>query len=131
MFKIQKLDKISSRGLELMPSDSYENATELINPDAILIRSAKIHEMKLPDSLKAIARAGAGVNNIPIDTCSEKGIVVFNTPGANANGVKELVLMAMIMASRNAFQGITWAKNLKGTGDEVPKLVNLTLLDQR
>ena len=123
MYKIQKLNKISPQGLALLPGEQYEYATEIVNPDAILVRSANMHEMELPGSLKAIARAGAGVNNIPIDNCSEKGVVVFNTPGANANGVKELVLMGLFMSSRKIFSGITWAKTLIGKGDEVPKLI--------
>ena len=123
MYKIQKLNKISPKGLELFPSDQYEYATDIVNPDAILVRSAAMHDLDLPESLKAVARAGAGVNNIPIEKCAEKGIIVFNTPGANANGVKELVLMGLFMASRKVYDGITWAKGLKGKGDEVPKLI--------
>lgn len=123
MFKVQKLNKISPIGLSLFPTEIYEYATDIGNPDAILVRSAAMHDMDLPESLKAIARAGAGVNNIPIEKCSEKGIVVFNTPGANANGVKELVLMGLILSSRKTYEGISWAKGLVGKGDEVPKLI--------
>lgn len=123
MFKIQKLNKISQKGLDLLPGDKYEHATEMINPDAILVRSYKMHDMELPENLKAIARAGAGVNNIPLDKCSERGIVVFNTPGANANGVKELVVLGLLLSSRKVVQGITWIKSLIGKGAEVPKLV--------
>jgi D-3-phosphoglycerate dehydrogenase len=123
MFKIQKLNKISPKGLERMPGELYEHATELINPDAMLVRSADMHSMELPDSLLAIARAGAGVNNIPIEKCSQKGIPVFNTPGANANAVKELVLMALIVSSRKVTDGILWVKRLAGKGDEVPKAI--------
>ncbi|MBD3419554.1 MAG: 3-phosphoglycerate dehydrogenase [Chitinivibrionales bacterium] len=123
MLKIQTLNKISSAGLDLLPRDEYDVASELLNPDAILVRSAKMHDMKLATSLKAIARAGAGVNNIPVDACSQKGIVVFNTPGANANGVKELAIAGMIISSRNIIDGAAWAKTLSGKGDEVPKLV--------
>ena len=123
MYKIQKLNKISSKGLERFPSDLYEHATEIVNPDAILVRSADMLAMDLPESLLAVARAGAGVNNIPIEKCSLRGIPVFNTPGANANAVKELVLLAFIISSRRVFDGITWAKNLAGKGDEVPKLI--------
>jgi len=123
MFSIQTLNKISSRGLELLPRDNYEIATELSNPDAILVRSFNMHEMEFNPSLKAIARAGAGVNNIPIDKCTEKGIVVFNTPGANANAVKELVLASLFLSSRKIFGGITWTQSLKGKGDEISKLV--------
>lgn len=123
MFKIQKLNKISPDGLKRFPADLYEHATDIVNPDAILVRSADMHSMELPQSLLAIARAGAGVNNIPIDTCSQRGIVVFNTPGANANAVKELVILGMLIASRKVYDGITWAKSLAGKGDEVPKLI--------
>jgi D-3-phosphoglycerate dehydrogenase len=103
--------------------DHYEIASEFNAPDAILVRSAKMHEMDLPSSLKTIARAGAGVNNIPLDVCTEKGVVVFNTPGANANAVKELVIASMLLSSRNLVQGVNWAKTLIGQGDEVGKLV--------
>jgi D-3-phosphoglycerate dehydrogenase len=123
MFKIQKLNKISPEGVKRFPTDMYEHATEIVNPDAILVRSADMLTMDLPPSLLAIARAGAGVNNIPIEKCSQKGIVVFNTPGANANAVKELVLLGMLMASRKVYDGIVWAKGLAGKGDEVPKLI--------
>lgn len=123
MFKIQTLNKISSAGLSLMPYEEYEKASEILNPDAILVRSYKMHDMELPESLLAIGRAGAGVNNIPVDKCSEKGIVVFNTPGANANAVKELVLTSLFLSSRNIEGGISWAKTLIGKGEEVPKLV--------
>jgi D-3-phosphoglycerate dehydrogenase len=123
MFKIQTLNKISSAGLSLLPYDTYESASEISNPDAILVRSFKMHDMELPDSLLAVGRAGAGVNNIPVEKCSEKGIVVFNTPGANANAVKELVLTSLFISSRDIVGGIEWAKNLIGQGDEVPKLI--------
>ncbi|MFW5886462.1 MAG: phosphoglycerate dehydrogenase [Bacteroidota bacterium] len=123
MYKIQTLNKISSRGLEQLPREDYDVATELNNPDAILVRSADMHNLDLGNNLKAIARAGAGVNNIPISKCTEKGIIVFNTPGANANGVKELVIAAMLLASRNIVSAVEWCKTLKGKGDEVPKLV--------
>lgn len=123
MFKIQTLNNISEKGLELLPKDTYEVANDCANPEGILVRSAKMHGMEFPPSLKAIARAGAGVNNIPVDECSEKGIVVFNTPGANANGVKELVLAGLLLSSRKIVEGIQWTKSLKGKGDEVPKLV--------
>lgn len=123
MYKIQKLNKISPAGLSRFPGDEYEYATDILNPDAILVRSASMHEIELPESLMAVARAGAGVNNIPVKKCSEKGIVVFNTPGANANGVKELVLMGLLVSSRKILRGINWVKSIKGRGDEVPKLV--------
>ncbi|HOV63447.1 MAG TPA: phosphoglycerate dehydrogenase [Spirochaetia bacterium] len=123
MYTIQTMDRISPKGLEILPREKFEIASEMTNPDAILIRSKKILDMELPDNLKAIARAGAGVNNIPIDRCSEKGIVVFNTPGANANSVKELALAGLLLSSRKIFEAMTWAKTLIGKGDEVPKLI--------
>ena len=123
MFKIQTLNKISPKGLEILPRENYEVASETLNPDAILVRSFKMLKMEIPTSVKAIARAGAGVNNIPIDKCTEKGVVVFNTPGANANGVKELVLTGLFLSSRKIFEGMAWAKELVGKGEEVPKLI--------
>ncbi|MBN1578376.1 MAG: phosphoglycerate dehydrogenase [Chitinispirillaceae bacterium] len=123
MYKLQTLNKISPVGLDIALHDGYEAASEILNPDAILVRSANMLEMTIPDSVKAIARAGAGVNNIPIDKCANRGIVVFNTPGANANGVKELTLAGMLLASRRLVPGILWGKTLIGKGDEVPKLI--------
>ena len=122
MYNIQTLNKISAAGLSKL-GDNYAVADDCAAPDAILVRSAAMHDMELPESLLAIARAGAGVNNIPLDKCSEKGIVVFNTPGANANAVKELVLTAMLISSRDVVGGIEWAKTLKGNGDAVGKMV--------
>ncbi|MCH9739382.1 MAG: phosphoglycerate dehydrogenase [Epsilonproteobacteria bacterium] len=123
MLKIQTLNQISSRGLDLFPRDGYEVASEFSSPDAVVLRSFKMHDMELPSTLKAIARAGAGVNNIPIDKCTEKGIVVFNTPGANANAVKELVLTGMLLAARDVVGGIEWVQSIKDEGDNVSKLV--------
>jgi D-3-phosphoglycerate dehydrogenase len=123
MFKIQTLNKISTVGLEIFPRDNYEIASELMHPDAVLVRSADMHETQFAETVKAIARAGAGVNNIPIDKCSEKGIVVMNTPGANANSVKELAIAGLLLSSRRLVPGIVWAKGLVGKGDEVPKLI--------
>ncbi len=123
MFKIQTLNKIDPNGLSLFPLNKYEIASEIPNPDAIVLRSFKMHDMELSPSLKAVARAGAGVNNIPVDKCTEKGIVVFNTPGANANGVKELVIAGLLLSSRDITDAVTWAKSLIGKGDEVPALV--------
>ncbi len=123
MFKVQTLNKIATTGLDLLPRGDYEISTEMTSPNAILLRSYKMHDMELPESLEGIGRAGAGVNNIPIDKCSEKGIVVFNTPGANANGVKEMVLAGLFMASRDITGGIKWANSLQGEGDMVSKLV--------
>lgn len=123
MYKIQTLNKISSTGLEIFPRESYEIASEILNPDALLVRSASLHDMEIPPTVKAIARAGAGVNNIPVEKCAERGIVVFNTPGANANGVKELVIAGLLLSSRKVIPGIIWAKSLIGKGDEVPRLI--------
>jgi D-3-phosphoglycerate dehydrogenase len=123
MYKIQTLNKIDPEGLKIFDLDNYEIASEFSSPDAIIVRSQAMHEMNLPASLLAIARAGAGVNNIPIEKCTEKGIVVYNTPGANAHAVKEIVLAAMFLASRDITGAIEWAKTLKGKGEEVPGLV--------
>ncbi len=123
MYKIQTLNKISPKGLELFPRDKYEVASEIINPDAIIVRSFNMHDMQFPENLLAIARAGAGVNNIPVEKCSKLGIAVFNTPGANANSVKELVIAGLLLCSRKIVQGINWAKTLIGKGNEVPKLI--------
>ncbi len=123
MFKIQTLNKIDPIGLKNFPLDQYEIASEFQNPDAIIVRSQAMHDMELPSSLKAIARAGAGVNNIPIEKCTNKGVVVFNTPGANAHAVKELVIAGLLLSSRGIAQSIEWAKTLIGKGDEVPALV--------
>ena len=109
MFKYHCLNPISSVGLENF-SDQYCKTENLAEADGILVRSAAMHDMELPENLVAIARAGAGVNNIPLDKCAEKGIVVFNTPGANANGVKELVIAGMLLASRDVSGGIEWVK---------------------
>ena len=122
MFKIQTLNKISAQGLAQLPLDDYETASELLNPDAILLRSADMHSMEVPESVKAIARAGAGTNNIPIPAMTERGIVVFNTPGANANAVRELVLLALLMASRPVIKAADWVQGLAGKGSEIPDL---------
>lgn len=122
-YKIQTFDKIASEGLKRFPMDSYEVASEFTTPDALLLRSYALHNYPFPKSVKAIARAGAGVNNIPVHQCTEQGIVVFNTPGANANAVKELVLASLFMSSRKIYQGIAWSQSLKGKGEDVPKLV--------
>jgi len=123
MYKIQTLNKIDPKGLENFPAGRYEIADNMANPDAIVLRSFKMFDMELPSSLKAVARAGAGVNNIPIEKCTEKGIVVFNTPGANANGVKELVIAGLLLSSRDIAEGIGWAKTLIGQGSQVPALI--------
>lgn len=123
MFRIKKLNSISHVVYEYLIPDKYEVSEEIENYDAILVRSAKCHDIDMPESLLAIARAGAGVNNIPVEECAKKGIVVFNTPGANANGVKELVLAGMLIASRQIIEANEWVKTLKGKGDEVLSLV--------
>lgn len=107
MFQYKCLNPISQTGLGLF-SEEYKQTEELNDADAVLVRSAKMHDMELPENVKVIARAGAGVNNIPVEQCAENGIVVFNTPGANANGVKELVLAGMLLASRDIVGGIEW-----------------------
>ena len=111
MFKIQTLNAIDPKGLSLLTLGDYEIASEIIRPDAIVLRSHSMHDMEFPSSLKAVARAGAGVNNIPVDKCTEKGIVVFNTPGANANGVKEMVIAGLMLASRDIIDGAIWVKS--------------------
>lgn len=123
MFKIMTLNKISPVGLRELPLELYEVSSEILHPDAIIVRSYDLNKMELPESLKAIARAGVGVNNIPVKKCTERGIVVFNTPGANANSVKELVLAGLFLSSRKIVQGINWAKTLVGKGDEVPMII--------
>ena len=122
MFKIKTYNKISKSGLEVF-DDKYTIGDEVENADGAIVRSAALHDEVFPESLQAIARAGAGTNNIPIDKCSEQGIVVFNTPGANANAVKELVIAGLLLSSRRVVSGIEWAKTLKGEGDAVGKLV--------
>ncbi len=123
MYKLQTLNKISANGLDRLPRDSYETASEILNPDGVLVRSANMLEMETPASVKAIARAGAGYNNIPVEKCTDRGVVVFNTPGANANAVKELVLLGMLISSRRVFDGMVWAKGLVGKGEDVPKII--------
>ena len=123
MFQIQTMNKISPAGLDQFDRAKYTWGDEMTAPDAIIVRSAALHDMEFPASLKAIARAGAGVNNIPVDRCTEQGIVVFNTPGANANAVKEMVILALLMSSRKVAASMDWIKTLKGNGAEVSKLV--------
>ena len=121
MFNILTLNKIAKCGLDQL-NDNYKITDDAnVDADGIILRSFKMHDMELPESLKAVARAGAGTNNIPIDKCSEKGIVVFNTPGANANAVKEVVIAGMLLASRDVIGGVAWANTL--TGDDVDKQV--------
>ena len=123
MFHIQTLNKISPVGLNKFDPANYTVDAPETTPDAIMVRSASMHDMEMPESLLAIARAGAGVNNIPVADCAQKGIVVFNTPGANANAVKELVLCGMLLASRKVTRAIDWCKTIKDEGDNVPKTV--------
>ena len=112
MFKINCLNPIANVGMNLL-TESYEKVNGCTDATALLVRSASIHDMELPSCLEAIARAGAGVNNIPLDKCTESGVVVFNTPGANANGVKEIIIAALLMISRNLIEGINWVKSVK------------------
>ena len=122
MYKILCLNKNSPVGTKRL-GEAYTFSPEMENPDGILVRSASMHERELEENLLAIARAGAGVNNIPLAKCTEQGIVVFNTPGANANAVKELVLAALFLTSRKVIPAIDWVKTLKGQGDQVEKLI--------
>lgn len=112
---IQLLNKIAAVGTDKLDKSLYTVGADVQNPDAIMVRSAAMHDMEFGKELKAIARAGAGVNNIPVDRCAKEGIVVFNTPGANANGVKELAICALLLASRNIVGGVKWAESLQGT----------------
>ena len=123
MFRIQTMNKISPLGLDMFPRDKFEVASEIPNPDAILVRSADLHGIEIPSSVLAIARAGAGYNNIPVHNCSDRGIAVFNTPGGNANAVKELVLAALLLSSRNITGGINWVSSIADRADEIPELV--------
>lgn len=123
MFQIKTLNKISAAGLSKFDPEKYTCSDTVENPDAIMVRSASMHDMALPASLLAIARAGAGVNNIPVADCAQKGIAVFNTPGANANAVKELVLCGMLLSSRKVVRAIEWCKTIKDEGDNVGKTV--------
>jgi D-3-phosphoglycerate dehydrogenase len=122
-YKITTLNNISDKGISLLPADQYSISDDVSSPDAILLRSYKMHEMEIPDSLAAVGRAGAGVNNIPVDKMSEKGVVVFNAPGANANAVKELVIAGMLMACRNLMPAYEFANGLEGADDEIQKQV--------
>jgi D-3-phosphoglycerate dehydrogenase len=123
MFKILTLNNISVKGLERLPRERYEIASEISHPDAVLVRSAKMHDMEIPATVKAIGRAGAGVNNIPVAKMTERGVPVFNAPGANANAVKELVLAGMLMAARNIGPAWAFARGLSGTDEHIHKAV--------
>lgn len=122
MYKILTLNNISVKGLERLPRDRYEISSEIQHPDAILLRSANMHGMEIPRTLKAVGRAGAGVNNIPVEEMNERGIAVFNAPGANANAVKELVVAAMFLAARNICQAWDFARRLTGSDREINEL---------
>ncbi len=122
-FKIQTLNSIAVTGLNRLPRDRYEVASELSRPDAILLRSFKMHDMPLTDSLLAVGRAGAGTNNIPVAKLSKLGIPVFNTPGANANAVKELVIAGLLMAARNVPQALSYVHGLTSSGEELDKAI--------
>jgi D-3-phosphoglycerate dehydrogenase / 2-oxoglutarate reductase len=123
MKTIKTLNNIAESGLKVFNKDHFTIDNESENPDAIVVRSFNMHSIEFGNNVKAIARAGAGVNNIPVEKCTEQGIVVFNTPGANANAVKEMVLTSLMASSRNLFAGIAWTKALEGQGDQIPKLV--------
>jgi len=123
MYKILTLNNISIKGLQRLPRETYEVASEIGHPDAILLRSYKMHDMEIPETVVAIGRAGAGVNNIPVDKMTQRGVPVFNAPGANANAVKELVLTGLLMAARNVPGAMRFAAGLNGSDDEVSKAV--------
>ena len=123
MYNIKLLNKISNVGLSKFDTKESAYSDDMENPDAIMVRSASMHDMEMPESLLAIARAGAGTNNIPVADCANKGIVVFNTPGANANAVKELVVLGMLLSSRKVTKAIDWCKTIKDEGDNVGKTV--------
>src|SRR3954463_12052773 len=123
LFKIQTLNSIAVVGLAPFPRGRYELASGIAEPDAILLRSFKMHDMPIPDSVLCVGRAGAGPNNIPVAKLGKRGIAVFNTPGANANAVKELVIAGLLMAARNLPQAWAFARALKGSGEELDKAV--------
>lgn len=123
MYNIKLLNKISNVGLSKYDTAKYNYGDEVADPDAIMVRSASMHDMTMPETLLAIARAGAGTNNIPVTDCANNGIVVFNTPGANANAVKELVVLGLLLSSRKVTKAIDWCKTIKGEGDNVGKTV--------
>lgn len=123
MYRIKTLNKISSAGLDLLDQTRFQVGGEVENEDGVLVRSAPMHDYVFPEELRAIARAGAGTNNIPIDRCSENGIVVFNTPGANANAVKELLLADLLLASRDLLGGVEWVKRQVEEGVDVSSVV--------
>ena len=119
MYNIKLLNKISNVGLAKFDTKEFAYSDDMENPDAIMVRSASMHDMEMPESLLAIARAGAGTNNIPVADCANKGIVVFNTPGANANAVKELVIAGLLLSSRKLADALAWVKKNKNEGKAV------------
>ena len=123
MYKIRTMNKISASGIEVLEKRGCQVGEAVENPDALLIRSADLHQSPLPPSVLCIARAGAGTNNIPVEDCAEKGIVVFNSPGANADAVKELEMCSLVMASRDVLGSIEWVRSLSGSGENIPALV--------
>jgi D-3-phosphoglycerate dehydrogenase / 2-oxoglutarate reductase len=123
VYTIKTLNKIAESGLNVFNNESFKIDDNHEKPDAIILRSFNMHDMEIDNNIKAIARAGAGVNNIPVNDLTERGIVVFNTPGANANAVKEIVLTTLMASSRNLFDGVMWTKGLEDQGGEIPKLV--------
>ena len=129
MYHINYLNPISEKGTALW-TENYEKVENLTDADAAVVRSAQMYELELPGQLLAIARAGAGVNNIPLDRCAENGIVVFNTPGANANGVVELALCGMLLGCRDVVGGINWVQSIKDQGDVAKKVELIERLTQ-
>ncbi len=123
MFKVLTLNNIAEVGLQRLPADHFEVGTDISDPDAVLLRSYDMHSMDIPDSVAAIGRAGAGINNIPVDAMSARGIPVFNAPGANANAVKELAVAGMLSAARNIFGARDYLRGLDKEGDELDKAV--------
>ena len=123
MFKIRTMNKIAAAGLEALLNNGCEVGEEIADPQGLLLRSADLHETELPESLLAIARAGAGYNNIPVEKCTEKGIVVFNAPGANAQAVKEQEIASLVLASRDILGSIAWVRSVEGEGERIPELV--------
>ncbi|MCW8830007.1 MAG: 3-phosphoglycerate dehydrogenase family protein [Gammaproteobacteria bacterium] len=123
MINIKTFNNISDKGLSRLPKDIYSISEDQADPDAIILRSAKLHDMEIGANLKAVGRAGAGTNNVPVDRMSEQGVVVFNAPGANANAVKELVIVGMLLACRNIVQAWDYAANVQGTAEEQNKAV--------
>ena len=122
-FKVKTYNKISSDGLKRFDEDRFDVSEDHEDPSAIIVRSFKLHDIEFPKSLISIGRAGAGVNNIPVQKCTDNNVVVFNTPGANANAVKELVLSSLFISSRNILKSVNFVHGLKGKGDDVPSLV--------